>query len=213
MGCGEAEEKVSVLWWSVTTQIRGVWEKLSLEMLTKSICPEISASLGEMLPKATPWTAFCMVGGMGLSLSSAFLRQCVRSLILCATKCKNPCKRQFRNTLPHLHQGGQLFAFEHFSQPQEHGEEVRAKYSSGLKVMLSWALFSPFSLLSHPYPKLWGCSFGWQGKQCSKGLDVVLSWAALSFAWPENSSIIRGILSQAPSNITQVRLICHSELS
>lgn len=106
-------------------------------MLTKSICLEISASLGETLPKATPWTAFYIAGGMDFSLSSAFLGQWVRYPILYAIKCRNPCRRQFGNTLPHLPQSGQLVAFETFSQPQEHGEEkngkqVRAKDSSGL---------------------------------------------------------------------------------
>ena len=110
---------------------------MSLEILTKSICLEISASLGEKLPKAAPWTAFYFAGGMELSLSSAFLRQWVRYLTLYAIKCKNPCRRQFGNSLPHLHQGGRLFTFGHFSQAQEHGEEkngkqVRAKDSSGL---------------------------------------------------------------------------------
>lgn len=118
-------------------------------MLTKSICLEISAPLGETLPKATPWTVFYIVGGMDLSLSSSFLRQWARYLILYEIKYKNPCRRQFGNTLAPLHQGGQLLAFEHFftileTGKEKNGKRVKAKDSSGLVSNIFMGSGQPF---------------------------------------------------------------------
>lgn len=187
-------------------------------MLTKSICLEISAPLGETLPKATPWTVFYIVGGMDLSLSSWFLSQWVRCLILYEIKSKNPCRRQFGSTLAPLHQGGQCLAFEHFSQPQEQGRRKmgsrwRQKTVLGWSAMFSWALFNPFSLLTYLYPKLWGCSYSWQGRQRCNELGMLLSLAASSFDWPKSSYFRRGNGLHVPSNNTQVRFVHHGELS
>lgn len=142
MGYGEAEEKVSMEWWSGTAQVRGVLWKLSLEMLSKSTHGtniSQSSSLGCLL--------HCRWDG----IEQHFWHSGWDKILL--NEMQGPLQVAVWQCSPSSTLGWPAHCFWASSITtgawgRENGKEVWAKGSSGLISDVPWTLFSPFSPVS-----------------------------------------------------------------